>query len=282
MPLNDAELARKVLEAALDYATQGLFVFPCRHRTKEPAVHRGFYSATTNPATIHRWFGGTVDFNIAVRTGLISGIMVLDVDDRHGGFDGLRELEERYGPPPPTRTCRTANGVHLWFGITHEVASRKEGLIAKGIGTKANNTYVMVPPSVHPDGPVYTWDDDARLAVAPDWLLKLTRKPAPITLPPRTPNGLPGAYGAAALQREIEILAGTAPGGRNTALNRASFSLHQLVAGGELDGSDVERELLAAAEANGLVTDPKDGPRKVRATIDSGRRAGLQHPRSRP
>jgi hypothetical protein len=268
----------------LDYATQGLSVFPCRHRTKKPAVHRGFYSATTNPATIQRWFGGTVDFNIAVRTGLISGAMVLDVDDRHGGFDGLRELEERYGPLPPTRTCRTANGVHLWFGIAQEVASRKEGHIAKGIGTKADNTYVMAPPSVHPDGPVYTWDDASPLAVAPGWLLTLTRKPppAPIALPPRTPVGLSGAYGAAALQREIDILAGTAPGGRNTALNRASFFLHQLVAGGELDGSDVERQLLAAAYANGLMADPADGPRKVIATIRSGARAGLQHPRRRP
>jgi hypothetical protein len=44
----------------------------------------------------------------------------------------------------------------------------------------------------------------------------------------------------------------------------------------------VERELLAAAERNGLMADPKDGPHKVIATIRSGARAGLQHPRSRP
>ena len=44
----------------------------------------------------------------------------------------------------------------------------------------------------------------------------------------------------------------------------------------------VERELLAAAYANGLMADPGDGPRKVMATIRSGARAGLQHPRRRP
>jgi len=74
----------------------------------------------------------------------------------------------------------------------------------------------------------------------------------------------------------------TAGGSRNHALNKASFCLHQLVAGGELDGPDVERELLAAAYANGLMADPGDGPRKVMATIRSGARAGLQHPRRRP
>jgi hypothetical protein len=32
------------------------------------------------------------------------------------------------------------------------------------------------------------------------------------------------------------VLANTPPGGRNNRLNRASFCLHQLVAGGELEG----------------------------------------------
>ena len=50
------------LAAALDYAAAGLAVFPCVFGTKEPAVPRGFYSATTNPATIKRWFGGTVNY----------------------------------------------------------------------------------------------------------------------------------------------------------------------------------------------------------------------------
>jgi hypothetical protein len=58
--------------------------------------------------------------------------------------------------------------------------------------------------------------------------------------------------------------------------------LHRLVAGGELDGADVERALLAAADANGLMADLDDGPRKVIATIRSGARAGLRHPRRRP
>jgi putative DNA primase/helicase len=148
---------------------------------------------------------------------------------------------------------------------------------------KTEGGYAMVPPSLHPDGAIYHWVNDEPIAPPPEWLLKLTRKPPqpPVDLPSRTHNGPPGRYGAAVLQREIESLAATAPGSRNHALNRASFSLHQLVAGGELDGSDVERELLTAAARNGLMADPQDGPHKVLATIASGRRAGLQHPRGR-
>jgi hypothetical protein len=104
----------------------------------------------------------------------------------------------------------------------------------------------------------------------------------PTPTPSSGARGSPGAYGKAALEREIQALASTAPGGRNHALNCASYCLHQLVAGGVLDGAEVQQRLLEAAEANGLMTDPSDGPRSVLRTIESGRRAGLQHPRSRP
>jgi Bifunctional DNA primase/polymerase, N-terminal len=272
-----------VLEAALAYARQGHAVLPCAFGTKEPAIKRGFYSATTNPETIRRLFGGTRPYNIAVRTGMASRAWVLDMDNRHGGFDSLRDLEALYGPLPLTRQCRTADGIHFWWRATCPIQC-SEDRVGRGLGVKADGGCAMVPPSVHPQGPIYTWENDAPLAVAPDWLVRLTRKPPPprITLPPRNHNGPPGAYGAVALEREIEALAGTAPGNRNHALNRASFSLHQLVGGGELDASHVERELLTAAERNGLMADPNDGPRKVIATIRSGARAGLQHPRSRP
>jgi RecA-family ATPase len=68
--------------------------------------------------------------------------------------------------------------------------------------------------------------------------------------------------------------------GRNDALNRAAFSLFQLVAGGGLDGDVVRERLFAAAEACNLVAE--DGAAAVRATIESGAKAGLQQPRQAP
>jgi hypothetical protein len=92
-------------------------------------------------------------------------------------------------------------------------------------------------------------------------------------------SGPAGAYGAAALRREIEALTNTAPGGRNKRLNRASFCLYQLVAGGELDAGEVDPALIEAATANGLVAE--DGVRQCLATIRSGAGAGMLHPRNR-
>jgi hypothetical protein len=127
--------------------------------------------------------------------------------------------------------------------------------------------------------------NDRPPAVAPDWLIHLTRKPPPgpitskIALPSRP--GRTNVYGQAALDYETAKLANTIKGQRNAALNRASFSLHQLVAGGELDAAEVQRRLIEAATTNGLMGDPKDGPRSVQKTIASGARAGLLHPRNR-
>jgi hypothetical protein len=54
-----------------------------------------------------------------------------------------------------------------------------------------------------------------------------------------------------------------------------------LVAGGELDEAEVINRLIEASFANGLMTDPNDGPARVKRTIASGRRAGILHPRCR-
>jgi len=102
---------------------------------------------------------------------------------------------------------------------------------------------------------------------------------------PASPSLLPAAigssiYGRTALRDECNKLA-TMPkdSGRNDALNRAAFNLFQLVAGGELDeeADQVCERLFAAAEACGLVAE--DGAASVRATVESGAKAGRVQPR---
>ena len=272
-----------MLEAALDYAALGFCVFPCIGKSKEPATRRGFYEANTNPATIRRWFGSAQHYNIGIRTGLASGIWVLDVDGLEGAA-GLCALQDKHGALPATRQAQSARGLHWWWRASLPVRC-SAGRVAAGIDVRGDNGYVLAPPSIHPSGHTYRWISTEPLAVAPEWLLQLTYKRSPPPTPPLQPpsgprrSGSSDAYGKAALEREIEALANTAPGSRNHALNRASFALYQLVAGGVLDGAEVQQRLLGAAHANGLMA---EGPRAVMVTIASGARAGMQHPRSRP
>jgi len=271
------------LAVALDYAAQGCAVFPCHPRSKEPATKRGFKDATKNPATIRRWYLAQPDYNVGLATGAASRVMVLDVDGS-AGAETLLDLEERYGALPDTACSVTGAGCHLWFQIDDMVPSTV-GRVGVGLDIRADGGYIIAPPSVHPDGSAYRWSNSTPRAPAPPWLVLLgrTRQRAvpPVQHVSRPYQGLAEAYGRAALEAEIHALAQAAPGTRNHELNRASFYLFQLVAGGELDGDVVRDRLIAAAQANGLMTDPSDGPTSVERTIASGARAGLQRPRSR-
>jgi hypothetical protein len=82
--------------------------------------------------------------------------------------------------------------------------------------------------------------------------------------------------GGAYMDRVITNLEAAGPGGRNTALNHAAWTLGRWIAAGALEQCDVEDELYAAAEVIGLVAD--DGERQTWATIRSGLSAGLQQP----
>jgi putative DNA primase/helicase len=273
------------LAAVLDYAARGWHVFPLKPKTKEPATRRGFYDATTNPATLQRWFANGFAYNIAIRTGTPSNIFVLDIDGV-AGFASLAELESQNGRLPRTLLSSTGNGRHYWFATRDDPIPCSTAKIGVGIDIKGDGGYVAAPFSTHPNGKIYRWFDASIVPTqAPDWLVELARKkPAP-TISERAlaiirpPNGEPNAYGLAALDDEIASLAAAPAGTRNHALNRCAFNLFQLVAGGELERDQVIDRLIDACHRNGLIRD--DGLRSVMATIRSGMAAGLQHPRSR-
>jgi hypothetical protein len=89
-----------------------------------------------------------------------------------------------------------------------------------------------------------------------------------------------GRYARAALAREAARVRAAAPGSCNDTLNRAAFSLGQLVAAGLLDPEQVRGVLLAAA-LQAPATRHADRERKAIATIASGLRGGAAKPRRR-
>lgn len=80
----------------------------------------------------------------------------------------------------------------------------------------------------------------------------------------------------AALREETRLVATALPGTRNDTLNRAAFSLGQLVAAGLLPSLTVSTTLASAAERAGLPAD------EARRTIRSGMTAGARYPRKQP
>jgi hypothetical protein len=292
-------MSARILAAALAYAGRGLAVFPAcaavkkSHKCAERS-NGARWGATADPTEVRRDFTRWPNARIGIPTGTINRIVVVETDTMAGhGVDGaasLAQLEAEHGPLPDTLTaCSPSDSLHRYFrhpgaGIRIRTTA---SLIGDGIDVRADGGMIIAPPSVNLDNNQYRWLNKLPIAAMPVWLIELTRdKPPPApTISQRAVAGIrrpfnaANRYGIAALNREFDALTNTAPGGRNHALNKAAFSLFQLVGGHELDGAEVERRLIEAAVINGLIAD--DGLPSVLATIRSGMRAGLQNPRSR-
>src|SRR5262245_21680318 len=175
-----------MLAAALDYASRGIRVFPCRADNKSPITKNGFYDATTDVKQIKDWWRHYPDAMIGVRCGPASGLWVFDADiDPDKGFDGPKELEgliAKHGPLPPTPTSVTPRGgTHYFFRWNGIYIRNSTSKIAPGLDLRGNGGYAIVPPSVRADGAPYNWrvDLDCPIAEAPTWLLNLIAASSP-------------------------------------------------------------------------------------------------------
>lgn len=165
------------LEAALEWAARGFFVFPCRP-DKSPATGMGgCWHATRDEKKIREWWRENPNFEIAVHPGL-SGHCVIDIDPPNG------ELTLALLPDlPPTFETRTPRGGrHIWFrGSTPS----KTKALGEGIDTRGEGGYVLVPPSV---GGLYNVSCDRVLSDLPVWVAEALQRKASekstITRPP--------------------------------------------------------------------------------------------------
>jgi len=166
------------LDAALACLARGWAVIPAAPRAKHPIVRwQAFQTKMPSEETVRGWFGKWPDANLAVVTGLISNLIVLDVDPRHDGDESLRIIEERHGPLPETVEAITGGGGrHVYFACP-EAEIRNRAGFAPGLDLRGEGGVIIVPPSVHPSGKPYRWrpghdPDEIALAPFPIYLLE--------------------------------------------------------------------------------------------------------------
>lgn len=265
-------------------------VFPLKPREKEPATAHGFQDASADPGMVYEmWDAAGTSCNIGLATGAASGVWVLDVDAkapvvREGeppgmtGLAALALLEERHGALPETRTVTTSGGGrHVYFRIPEGRTIRNRGRIRldgvrTGLDVRGEGGYVVLPPSVHPNGTVYQWGPSRELADAPAWLLDLVDPPAPVRapvapLPPGMADGL-SRFGEKALASACERIATAPAGDRHEAIFRESAAIGELVGGGVIARGTAEAALCAAGEATGKSA--REVARTVKQALDKG------------
>lgn len=133
-------------------------MIPVQPRGKRPLVAwREFQQRIACEDEIAQWFSRWPDANLGIVTGQVSGIVVVDVDPRHGGFASLAGAELRHGLLTATVEAATGGGGrHLYFAHPGEKTPNRVA-IWPGIDLRGDGGCVVAPPSVHPSGRRYVW-----------------------------------------------------------------------------------------------------------------------------
>lgn len=168
--------ASRTEQAALDYHARGWSVIPMREKEKRPAIAwKKYQTRHVSEQTLHDWYRRSPGYNVGIVTGALSGIVVLDVDPRHGGDKSLRTLERKHGRLPKTpKSITGGGGQHDYFAHPGGEVRNRSG-IRPGIDLRGDGGCIVAPPSVHPTGKRYRWvrgraPGDVALAPLPDWL----------------------------------------------------------------------------------------------------------------
>jgi hypothetical protein len=221
----------------------------------------GFHAATTDPARLAAMWRTVPGGLLAIRTGTVAGLAVVDIDPRNGG---------RIDRPLMTRTATVATGGGGW----HLYYRHPGGpLLAKlpghpGVDVKADGGYVVAPPSVHPSTRAcYRWAGGGGVDEMPR-ALRAALAPPPAPDPPAALRDPLTARGARAISSPAALLAAhlravqDAPEGRRrVTLYGAARGVARMVAAGAITAEHAHAALTAA----GLAADQT--PRDIRAAI---------------
>lgn len=259
------------VEKALALAAIGVPVFPCNPVTKRPYVEHGFHAATTDVRQIAAWWRQWPSATIGVPTGAPSGVWVADadIDKATGAKVGVATLAGFGLADHPYRVTTPSGGEHLFFryavGLPRLSVKHLPGVDIRGDGgyVIAYDFSILIAAARAPDlsGP-----PAALLAALETRRVKKNRSPRPKIRSPEL-------YAEVALAEEAAKVREAAEGTRNDTLNRAAFSIGQIVEAGALDKERAAGVLRKAAVETGLSED------EVARTIASAFTAAEVSPR---
>jgi len=183
---------------ALHYARRGFLVVPmhtvedkvcscpdaaCKRPGKHPCTAHGVKDATMDKNRIKKLWRESPSPNVGIAPGDRSGILVLDIDPRHGGDTSLKKCKAELGPLPETATSETGGGgLHLFF--EHPGFAIRKDTAGKllGVGVDVLSTGSIVIACLrHVSGKRYAWRagrtlEDVGVAKLPQaWLDRLRR-----------------------------------------------------------------------------------------------------------
>jgi hypothetical protein len=123
--------------------------------------------ASAQSSQINLWWRWWPSSNIAVATGVTSGLLVLDINPRHGGDASYEQFRKQFPAEfAELLEVRTGSGgTHLYFECRSPTPSRVN--ILPGIDVRADGDYVVAPPSLGVGGSRYQFVSNSGLVLPP-------------------------------------------------------------------------------------------------------------------
>jgi hypothetical protein len=174
---------------------------PCPGVGKHPRAKWTTLLEPVDPRTIQTWHEIDPRAGWAVHLGP-SNLVVLDVDPRNGGWEGLAALEAKYGPVPRRFWATTGGGGgHLYFRAPAAPFAKTKIDLAPGVELLSGRHIVVLPPSPHKSGMHYRWqveEVDLPLDEPPPWMVALAHELGGKPRAARAGAGNGGANGSGA------------------------------------------------------------------------------------
>lgn len=202
-----------MLAEALAYAEAGWRVFPCQYQGKSPVTPKGFYDASSDPEQIQKWWSTSAKWPHNLGIPVPQGVVVVDCDSK----ETVDMVQHILPPTAITLTPRMGGGKHFWYKLPPGVRLSNQVNLVDGIDLRSEGGYVLVPPSVHPNGNKYQWEKsilDTPLTDCPGWVIEEESKA-------RTPNQPTKGVDP------LAVLDGVHEGGRQVALWRYTCYLRR-------------------------------------------------------
>lgn len=247
------------LDWALACASKGWLVFPSLN--KKPLVKWGTES-TTDPDLIHTYFEMHPERDVCIKTGALSGLVVVDWDAYKQDRPDVWPLTPA---PPVTYTTRTPKGGwHYYFKHPGYPVSNSAGHLAEFVDVRGDGGMVVAYP------PVFACPLDY---APPTWLTPRTKEvDLGISLVPSNEYRGFTQWAEHIKDAGIADIGRAASGKRNATLYAVASDLYRLVWAGSLDKDKITQLLGDEAHSIGLE------PHEIAATLASAMRNGAtQH-----
>ena len=173
-------MTKTKLDAALEYLDRGWAIIPIKG-DKRPAIKwADFQNRHPTEDEVIEWWTKWPNYDIAVITGEISGIVVVDCDNKEA-----IESSQEAGMQSPIRV-QTKRGLHLYFLHPRDGVRRgpRAGVNSRGadwpcingLDFRGDGSYALLPPSNNYEWEIPAYLDLDEMPVWQDWKPKLAEE----------------------------------------------------------------------------------------------------------